>query len=608
MGVFAAVLVGPTPAASQVHRLSDPGDRLLVLGHRFVEARNSSDANQRVELLNGLMAGSSSPKTGVSDFLGDLLRLGGKFEPHAFYSVGGGAAIHIVGRESGTGDWTRYQLGIDEGRPDRIGLIAQTESREPVSLPRGNLSREQAGDLITSYAARLARESQFSGALLIVQQGKVLVEAYLGAANDETGAAVGPGTPMNMASGSKMFTAILVGKAVEEGRLHWEDTVAQLVPILRQAQWSRHVTVRQLLTHSSGLAEYWDEEFEAASGRVSNLEDFVPYFVDKKPEFDPGERSAYSNTNFIVLGLVLEALNGRTYAEQVRAEILEPMGMRTTSLARSAGAAVAYEIEMPGAWGPVTLDLPPSSAGGAVSTLNDLLAFAEAVRHHRLVSPATLAHMTARHTQLGGGVAYGLGFEVAPDGAYWGHGGRGPGVTFDFRVYPETDMVLVAMSNRDSSGYLDLLLTVDEVLARLDRGTSPQRNSGFEILGHSFIAVQVRDVDEAARWYADVLGLRPLKRLDDDQGRFAIRLLARGGLVVELIDMPTTVEAPEPRVFGLFKAGFYVDDVDAAHARMVRHGVDADEQVFTDETLAARSFLLRDPEGNRLQVFQAVSQ
>lgn len=467
---LAVLAAASRPAAAQVHRLTDADHPLLAVGHRFVEARNTLDGERRLTLLGNLMGGSDSPKTSASRFLGDLQRLGGTFEPVAYYSVGGGLAIHVVGRESRSGDWTRYQLGLDPERPGRIGMIAQTDSRPPPSLPGGVLTDERAGRFIDENVRRIAAESGFSGALLVARGDGVVYEAYVGRADDRTGADVTPGTPMDMASGGKMFTSVLIGKAVEAGRLDWDDPVRDLVPSLRDAPWSRAVTIRRLLTHTSGLPEYWDAAFEAASGRISTLNQIVPFFIGKELEFTPGERAEYSNTNFIVLGLVLETLSESSYPDQVRDEVLQPVGMSATTLTRSDRTAVAYEPTAPGEWRPVTLDLPPSSAGGAASTSRDLLKFADALRQHRLLTAATLAHMTSAHARLGGGTAYGLGFEVAPDGAYWGHGGRGPGVTFDFRVYPADELVVIAMSNRDGSGYLDLLLTVDEVLARLVNG------------------------------------------------------------------------------------------------------------------------------------------
>lgn len=132
---------------------------------------------------------------------------------------------------------------------------------------------------------------------------------------------------------------------------------------------------------------------------------------------------------------------------------------------------------------------------------------------------------------------------------------------------------------------------------------APTSAPDFEVVGPSFLAIQTADVETAADWYASVLGLSEVNRIDAEDGRFSIRILSNDGLSVELIQMRGS-EAPHDRHLGLFKAGFYVDDIDAAHAWLERREVDVDPRIFEDGALQARSFLFRDIDGNRLQVFE----
>ncbi len=144
------------------------------------------------------------------------------------------------------------------------------------------------------------------------------------------------------------------------------------------------------------------------------------------------------------------------------------------------------------------------------------------------------------------------------------------------------------------------------VLAAL--ATSPAdaaaQSPDFEVVGSTFVAIQTADVETAAAWYESVLGLTEVKRLEAEDGRYFIRLLSNGGLQVELIEL-RGLPAPPARHLGLFKAGFYVDDIDAAHRWLHDRDVDMDAGIFVDDALRARSFVFRDLEGNRLQVFQA---
>ena len=124
---------------------------------------------------------------------------------------------------------------------------------------------------------------------------------------------------------------------------------------------------------------------------------------------------------------------------------------------------------------------------------------------------------------------------------------------------------------------------------------------GFEIRGPAFVALHVEDVERAAAWYSRVFSLSPAKEIDADGGRFRIRILAGANLTVELIEMGA-VAAPQ-RHLGFFKFGLYVDDIDAAFEWFRGAGVDIDDSTFVDEALSVRSFVMRDPSGNRLQVF-----
>lgn len=129
-----------------------------------------------------------------------------------------------------------------------------------------------------------------------------------------------------------------------------------------------------------------------------------------------------------------------------------------------------------------------------------------------------------------------------------------------------------------------------------------ETTAGFEVVGQTFVALQVPDAQASADWYQRVLGLDEVKRLDAEDGRYSIRILTRQGLTVELIRSNTAVDVSgTPR--GLFKAGFYVDDIEAAFAWLKSQEVDTDQRIFSDEALSLRSFVFRDPDGNRLQVF-----
>jgi catechol-2,3-dioxygenase len=146
-----------------------------------------------------------------------------------------------------------------------------------------------------------------------------------------------------------------------------------------------------------------------------------------------------------------------------------------------------------------------------------------------------------------------------------------------------------------------MLWLPSNLAAQVDRGGS---SPPFDIVGQAFFAVQVRDDSAAAQWYAQAFGLAELRHMARADRGYSIRILRRGGLIVELIRVDSAARGLDVRL-GLFKAGFYVDDIDAAYAWLRVRGAEMDRRIVTDEALHARTFVMRDPEGNRLQLFAA---
>lgn len=135
---------------------------------------------------------------------------------------------------------------------------------------------------------------------------------------------------------------------------------------------------------------------------------------------------------------------------------------------------------------------------------------------------------------------------------------------------------------------------------------APESATPIAVEGPAFVALRVADVEAAAVWYAHVFGLESKKSLNGEANAFSIRILGNDRVTVELIEQNGTAPPPE-RHHGLFKVGFYVDDVTRTLGRLRALGVvspNEDVTVFVDEPLSVRSFLIRDLEGNRLQFFE----
>jgi CubicO group peptidase (beta-lactamase class C family) len=233
---------------------------------------------------------------------------------------------------------------------------------------------------------------------------------------------------------------------------------------------ARRVTVHHLLTHTSGLGSYWNERFEATRTKLRTVNDFLPLFVGEPLLFEPGERFEYSNSGFIVLGAIVEAVAGQDYFSYVRDHIYTPAGMRATDAfetdADVPNLATGYtRMNMSGS----SPDGPPREgprrsnihmhsvkggpAGGGFSTVGDLLRFAEAVRSHRLLSPEYTQALLQHRVEMEGrpGARYSYGFTVQEHGGerVVGHGGGGPGIASQLDIYLDRPFTTVVMTNYD---------------------------------------------------------------------------------------------------------------------------------------------------------------
>ena len=208
---------------------------------------------------------------------------------------------------------------------------------------------------------------------------------------DPASGAVDPDVPWNIGSATKPFVAVVVMQLADEGRLDLDSGVDRFVPYLSGAD---RITPRQLLNHTSGLGEYLDQPAIRAETKRQWTPAEQVAIADAAGRFgEPGGPHHYSNTNYIVLGEIIEQVTGRSWVDEVQARITGPLGMTQTGLT---GRPVPAFAPGDGTFVDVTNDFDPSiggAAGGLQSTSRDLLVFAEALADGTLVSPESRAAM-----------------------------------------------------------------------------------------------------------------------------------------------------------------------------------------------------------------------
>lgn len=352
---------------------------------------------------------------------------------------------------------------------DRIGTMLQPAEPLPGVMPDGPLDDAALGAEMTRYLDKLAGVDEFSGTVLIAREGEPIFAAARGLADTALGTPNEAETRFNLGSMNKMFTAVVIGQLVEAGELSFSDPIARHLPDY-PADVARKVTVDHLLTHTSGLGDFFGPQYDAEKEALHTLRDYLPLFVDTPLKFEPGARHEYSNAGFIVLGLIIEAVVKQDYFAVVREWVYGPARMRATdAFERDAGTphlAIGYTYPLPPDPADLTLEvarngrepnndfLAPrgTSAGGGYSTVGDLLRFDRALRATSLLAPESVAALIeGKVDAMRPHVRYGYGFVDDRSGAerIVGHGGGAPGISAKLDMYWDLDATVVALGNVD---------------------------------------------------------------------------------------------------------------------------------------------------------------
>jgi D-alanyl-D-alanine carboxypeptidase len=240
---------------------------------------------------------------------------------------------------------------------------------------------------------------------------------------------------------TKTFVATVVLELVRDGKLQLGDTVAHWLPGL--VPNGAHITVRQLLRHQSGLFDYFEDPRATAPYLAGDLgyvwapRALIALATSHPPLFPPGSAFSYSNTNYLVLGLIVERVTGHSLRQELRRRIFTPLHLGSTRFPTSQrfGPRLAHGyLWSPGSRQDVTAVSQSLgwAAGGAVSSAGDVARFFRALLAGRIL-PHHLLHEMRRTVPLGPGVGYGLGIirVASPCGQLWGHDGSFAGYLSD---------------------------------------------------------------------------------------------------------------------------------------------------------------------------------
>lgn len=365
----------------------------------------------------------------------------------------GGAGLELVLRTAND-DWFELRLRFDD-QARIAGLGLQPGAPPEQSGPVGPVKESELGAAAKAFIdERIAKG--FAGAVILARDGKPVFAVANGEADRVAHRANTLDTPINMGSMNKMFTALVIGRLVEQGKLGWDDKVGKHLKDWPQARVRDEVTIAQLLAHTSGLKAYWGEEHDRRAAELDTVKEYAELCDDQAPAFTPGERFEYSNCGFVVLGAVAERVTKKDYYELVREVVYRPAGMTNSDhydrRDESSKRAIGYLASGEDNFGYLAKRGAP--AGGGYASANDLLRFATALRAGKIVEPETLKALTTGRVAMGGGpgggAMYGYGFGViSGEGeSFFGHNGGAPGVSADLAMFASGWTVIV-LSNQD---------------------------------------------------------------------------------------------------------------------------------------------------------------
>jgi CubicO group peptidase (beta-lactamase class C family) len=294
---------------------------------------------------------------------------------------------------------------------------------------------------------QLVDARQFMGSVLVARADQIVFNKAYGKANLEWNIANTPLTKFRIGSITKQFTSASILLLQERGKLQLDDPIKKHFPDAPVA-WNA-VTLMHLLTHTSGIPNFTSfPEFQKLKQSSMPLTDVIALFKDKALEFTPGEKMAYSNSGYLLLGYVIEKAAGMSYGDFVQANIFTPLGMKDSGYDsnaliiehRAAGYSRSGEAIVNADFVHMSI---PHAAGGLYSTTEDLLRWQRGLYGGKLLSAASLNRMI---TPFKDNYALGLGVSTGKRKVY-SHGGGIEGFNTHLAYYPDTQVTVVALAN-----------------------------------------------------------------------------------------------------------------------------------------------------------------
>lgn len=331
----------------------------------------------------------------------------------------------------------------------------------------------QLDDLLNKYT----QYGQFNGSVLVADNGKVIYKKGFGMANMEWDILNTPDTKFRLGSITKQFTSMLIMQLVAEGKLELQATVSTYLPDYSKINGDK-ITIHQLLTHTSGTPNYtsFPNFFKELSRNPYTPTEMVRMFADSTLTFTPGEKFAYSNSGYILLGAIIEKVTGKSYETVLKEKIFDPLKMTNSGYDHHntilKKRAAAYEMKGSTPENAPYIDMSiPYAAGSLYSTVEDLYLWDQALYTEKLLPKKYRDMLFGKYIE-GFGQFYGYGWSVGemPVGNtkertdIIGHGGGINGFSTLITRMPEDKSTVILLNNTGTAPLNAITLAINGIL------------------------------------------------------------------------------------------------------------------------------------------------
>jgi CubicO group peptidase (beta-lactamase class C family) len=317
-------------------------------------------------------------------------------------------------------------------------LVAQS-----LPLPAARPS-DPLGRAIDNYLAEIVGQSWFQGSVLVARGGNVILSKGYGLADAAHNIPNTPQTRFRLASVTKQFTSMAIMILQARGLLDVQDSICAHLADCPDT-W-RPISIHDLLTHTSGLPNYTDlGDYEATQMQPATPNQLVARFRDQPLLFPPGTQYMYENSDYVLLGLIVEQASGQSYGDFLRAAIFEPLGMRDTGVDQGlGGAGLALGYRVPGELAPALDASTLFSAGSLYSTVEDMYRWDQALYTTKLLPKPLLDAMWTPFLS-----DYGYGWWIASFNGHReiSHPGLIDGFATTIARYPDDQVTVIVLGN-----------------------------------------------------------------------------------------------------------------------------------------------------------------